>query len=479
MSVDRQKLLEAMLACVGPEGCVSEPNDIEPYVIDYKGMYKGTAALVVRPASTEEVAKVVAYCRDHGVCVVPQGGNTSMVGGSVPDSSGNSIVVSLSRMREVLDVDVLNDTITVQAGVTLSQACDAAEAAGRLFPLRIGSAGSCQIGGNISTNAGGTAVLKYGNMRELTLGLEVVLADGRVWSGLKGLRKDNSGYDLKNLFVGAEGTLGIITAAVLKLAPLPTARSVAMVKVVNATAAINLLAVAKGIAGQAISAFELISPEAMILVMEHLNLESGPLSGVPGWQVLIELTSNGQQEELDALMTAVLEKGIEDSLVEDAVLATSNAQIQNLWRIREEISDAQTRTGGSVRCDVSVPISKMATFIEEGSARVRSIAPDVRMVIYGHMGDGNVHFNPLRAKTTSAKDFLAAHGQAIAEVADELAVSLRGSISAEHGVGVAKRDDLLLYKSPVDLDVMWAIKRALDPNNLLNPGKVLPKFHQD
>ncbi|WP_390623176.1 FAD-binding oxidoreductase [Ralstonia syzygii] len=430
----------------------------------------------MRPKTAEEVAGVVAYCRDHRIRIVPQGGNTSMVGGAVPDDTNSTIVLNLGRMNQVVEVDVLNDTMTVQAGCTLAQAREAAEAAGRLFPLRIGSDGSCQIGGNLSTNAGGTAVLKYGNMRELTLGLEVVLPDGRIWPGLKGLRKDNTGYDLKHLFIGAEGTLGIITAAVLKLAPLPTARSVAMVRVHDIRAAIELLSLAKECAGQAVNAFELISPDAMVLVLEHLSLAQGPLGNAHGWQVLIELTSNGAQHGLDETLLALLETGAERGLVEDAAIAASQAQIEHMWKIREEISDAQTRTGGGVRCDVSVPISSMALFIEQASERVRSIAPDVRMIIYGHVGDGNVHFNPLRPKSRDAKEFVQATSVAITEAVDGLAMFLKGSISAEHGVGVGKRDELLAWKSAVELELMWSIKRALDPHGLMNPGKVLPSL---
>jgi FAD/FMN-containing dehydrogenase len=471
----KSALIKAMVQIVGSDGCLTDAADVEPFVVDYKGLYRGATPVVVRPRSEDEVAQVVSYCHAHGVSMVPQGGNTSMVGGSVPDASGNTIVINLARMDGIYEIDVLNDTIKVQAGCTLAQVCDAAAASGRLFPLRIGSAGSCQIGGNLSTNAGGTAVLKYGNMRDLTLGLEVVLPDGRIWSNLKGLRKDNTGYDLKQLFIGAEGTLGIITAAVLKLAPLPTARAVALVKVPDPSSAIHLLAMAKGIAGQTINAFELISPDAMTLVMEHLRLDRAPLDGPASWQILIELTSGGGQQELDEVLMEVLEKGQEQQIVEDAVLASSNAQIEHLWKIREEISDAQTRARGSVRCDISVPISRVGRFIEEASARVREIAPHARMVVYGHVGDGNVHFNPLRPAGMDAKEFLHKFGDAITEAADSLAVSMEGSISAEHGVGVGKREELRKYKSKVELDLMRSVKLALDPKGLMNPGKVLPE----
>lgn len=472
--IDHHALIAAMQSIVGTNACLTHVDEIAPFVVDYKGVYQGSTPIVVRPKTTSEVSRVVQYCAQNGVGIVPQGGNTSMVGGSVPDETSRSIVLSLVRMNEVLEIDTVNDTITVQAGCTLAQVRAAAEEAGRLFALRIGSDGTCQIGGNLSTNAGGTAVLKYGNMRELALGMEVVLPSGQTWSRLKGLRKDNTGYDLKQLFIGAEGTLGVITAAVLKLHPLPTARAVAMLKTQNAAAAIELLAVAKAQAGQAVTAFELISPDAMTLVLSHLGLKTGPISGPHSWQVLVELSTNGSQQSVDDSMLAFLEIGAELGLVEDAAIAASQAQMDRMWMIREEISDAQTRAGGSVRCDVSVPISYMARFIAEASGRVLTIAPEARLVIYGHIGDGNVHFNPLRPAEQAAKDFVQSHGDAINEFADGLAIALNGSISAEHGVGVAKRDGLLGCKPAVEIDIMWSIKNALDPAGVMNPGKVLP-----
>ncbi|MDO8455951.1 MAG: FAD-binding oxidoreductase [Burkholderiaceae bacterium] len=362
----------------------------------------------------------------------------------------------------------------LQAGVTLNAARTAAESASRLFPLRIGSEGSCQIGGNLATNAGGTAVLRYGNMRDLVLGIEAVLPDGRVFSSLKGLRKDNTGYDLKQLFIGSEGTLGIITAAVLKLAPQQRSASVAFVAVENPAAAVTLLGEAKRIAGQALTAFELISRAALELVLDYLGNVTSPLPAMHDWMVLIELTSGGDDQPLNDTLLKILEPALESGLVLDAAVAASVADAQTFWRIREEISDAQTRHGGSVRCDVSVPLSRIAAFIEAASTQVLQLEPEVRMVIYGHMGDGNVHFNPLRPRNQTAAQFLAAHGKSIAEVVDDLAAENKGSISAEHGVGVAKRDALLAYKSPVEIELMWQIKRALDPKNLLNPSKVLP-----
>lgn len=342
--------------------------------------------------------------------------------------------------------------------------------------MRIGSEGSCQIGGNLSTNAGGTAVLRYGNMRDLVLGIEVVLPDGRVFSSLKGLRKDNTGYDLKHLFVGAEGTLGIITGAVLKLMPQPRATAVAFVAVQSPAAAVQLLGQARALSGGAVTAFELISAPALDLVLEYLSNAPSPLPARHDWMVLIELTSGADEDSLNATLMEILETGLGNGWVVDAAVASSLADIQQFWRVREEISDAQTRTGGSIKCDISVPVSRIAQFIEKASADVLALEPATRMVIYGHMGDGNVHFNPLRPRDRDAKSFLAQWYKPVSDLVDGLAHAENGSISAEHGIGVAKRDDLRQYKSQVELELMWQVKRALDPKNLLNPGRVLPQI---
>ncbi|MES2787005.1 MAG: FAD-binding oxidoreductase [Pseudomonadota bacterium] len=466
--------IAALTDIVGPQACLTAADDTVSYTTDYRKLYHGEAVAVVLPANTDEVSRVMAWCYQHDIPVVPQGGNTSLMGGAVPDAKGNAVVINLKRMNQVLEVDAVNDTMTVQAGVTLHAARAAAEESTRLFPLRIGSEGSCQIGGNLSTNAGGTAVLRYGNMRDLVLGVEAVLPDGRIYSGLRGLRKDNTGYDLKQLFVGSEGTLGIITAAVLKLMPLPRASSVAFVAVADPAAAVSLLGEAKKTAGQSVTAFELISRPALDLVLAYLGGMKSPLEGAHDWMVLIELTSGSSAESLDQTMVQVLEAGMESGLVLDAAIAASGADAQNFWRIREEISDAQTRTGGSIKCDVSVPLSRIAKFIDEATAAVLALEPSARMVVYGHMGDGNVHFNPLRPADRDSKEFLAAHYKTISNAVDSLAHAAGGSISAEHGIGVAKRDDLTRFKTPVELELMWQIKRALDPKNLLNPAKVLP-----
>ncbi len=472
----------ALQALVGKAHCVAEPGDIAPYTTDYRRLFSGPALAVVRPADTAQVSAVMRYCHQEGIRVVPQGGNTSLLGGAVPTCEGSAlqtIVLSLTRLNRIESVDPVNDTMVVQAGVTLTAARQAADEAGRLFPLRIGSEGSCQIGGNLSTNAGGTAVLRYGNMRDLVLGLEVVLPNGAVWNGLRALRKDNTGYDLKHLFIGSEGTLGVITAAVLKLFPKPRSTSVAMVATESPQTAVELLTFLKTRLGPDITAFELISAPAMALVREYLR-DSEPLfERDPQWLVLIEAISHAEQVEADDDFHEALTAAYETGLVKDALLGTNESQVKRFWRLREEISDAQTRAGGSVRCDISVPLSAIPEFIEEATARVLTLDPSIRMVVYGHMGDGNVHFNPLCPEGADGKAFVARFGDQITEAVDQVALSVDGSISAEHGVGVAKRDELLQMKCEVELATCWRIKRALDPKNLLNPGKVLPELDPD
>ncbi|CAG2128881.1 FAD-binding oxidoreductase [Cupriavidus plantarum] len=474
MTVSVQTAAEALTELVGAANCTVAAQDKRPYLTDYRGIFHGEAMVVVTPVSTQQVGDVVSWCYQHDVPVVPQGGNTSLMGGAVPDDTGTAVVISLRKLNRVLSVDVVNDTMTVQAGATLAAAREAAENAQRLFPLRIGSEGSCQIGGNVSTNAGGTAVLRYGNMRDLVLGIEVVLPDGRIYSSLKGLRKDNTGYDLKQLFIGAEGTLGIVTAVVLKLAPQPRATAAAFIAVKNPHAAVALLQAAKISSGNAVSAFELVSAPALELVLDYLGDAKLPLQHAHEWMVLMELTSGGTDEALHAALLDILERGFAEGLIEDAAIAASLADIQAFWRIREDISDAQTRAGGSIKCDVSVPISRIADFIDAASAEVLALDPEIRLVIYGHLGDGNVHFNPLRPRDQQAAEFLARHYRVVSETVDGLAHREQGSISAEHGIGVVKRDDLRKYKSEVELQLMWQVKRALDPKNLLNPGRVLP-----
>ncbi|MBN8754740.1 MULTISPECIES: FAD-binding oxidoreductase [Variovorax] len=468
--------IESLSVLVGAANCLVEEESTHPFTTDYRGVFHGKALAVVRPADTAEVSRVVAYCHAHAIPVVPQGGNTSLLGGSVPDGAGKSIVLSLSRMNRIRSVDAVNDTMVVEAGVTLHQARMKAEEVRKLFPLRIGSEGSCQIGGNISTNAGGTAVLRYGNMRDLVLGIEAVLPDGNVWHGLRALRKDNTGYDLKQLFIGAEGTLGIVTAAVLKLMPQPRSVCTAFLAFDTTEIALGFFMELRKCIGQDVTAYELISQPALDLVLNHLPDSRAPLSVSAEWYVLVEMASGRSQEELESDFYGAVQVGLENGSVRDAAVAATQAHAADFWRIREEISDAQTRAGGSVRCDISVPLSKMPEFIAQASAGVLALEPHTRMVVYGHVGDGNVHFNPLRPACETAARYLARASRPITHIVDEIAMAMNGSISAEHGVGAAKRDELLSVKSRVELEMAWRIKRAFDPGNLFNPGKFLPRL---
>ena len=466
----------ALANIVGAPYCHTDVAGNERYTRDYRGLFGAPCIAVVMPRSTAEVSAVVRYCAERGVAIIPQGGNTSLLGGAVPDRPADAVIVSLQRLNVVEDVDAVNNTMTVGSGVTLHQARHVALEHDRLFPLRIGSEGSCQIGGNISTNAGGTAVLRYGNMRELILGLEVVLPDGEVWDGLRGLRKDNTGYDLKHWFIGAEGTLGIVTRAVLKLFPHPKSSAVALVGLQGPEHALALLNLLKSAADTSLTAFELISRDAMALVLDHLADTVSPLPDPHAWFVLIELSSGQLQEANDALLLSALESAAEQDIIENAAVASSQRQAQEFWRIREEISDAQTRARGSIRCDVSVPLSSIPAFIAAATAAVLAIEPGIRMVVYGHMGDGNVHFNPLRPASEEPVAFMRRHEGPVSRLIDDHAARRRGSISAEHGVGVAKRDELLHYKSGTELRLGWALKRALDPQGIMNPRKVLPRM---
>jgi|SRR5450830_873032 len=464
---------------VGHANCLTDEVDVAHYATDYRKVYCSTAMAVVRPASTLEVSEVVRYCYASGIAVVPQGGNTSLHGGAVPALDRTHlpcIILSLSRLNNIFSIDPVDDCMLVGSGVTLAAAREAADGARRLFPLRIGSEGSCQIGGNLSTNAGGTSVLRYGSMRDLVLGLEVVLPTGQIWRGLRALRKDNTGYDLKQLFIGSEGTLGIITAAMLKLFPKPRTTCAALVATASPDTSLALLKLLKERLGHDVTAFELISRPALTLVQDYLGDEEPLFDASHDWYVLIEAISSSEQADAEETFHQALVEGFDNNLLVDALLGTSEASIQRFWKLREEISDAQTKAGGSVRCDISVPLSAIPDFINKATNQVLGINNSIRMVVYGHMGDGNVHFNPLRPNEVDAQDFLSAHGEKITTIVDSVAISLEGSISAEHGVGVTKRDELLKVKDEVELETAWRIKQALDPKYLMNPGKVLPQI---
>ncbi|WP_434649573.1 FAD-binding oxidoreductase [Pseudomonas sp. D1-2] len=456
---------------VGAAGVVRDPALMASYLTDWRNAYQGQAALVVRPATTEEVAAVVRLCHDARVAVVPQGGNTGLCGGSIPDASGTELVLSLTRMKRIRDIDLANETVTVEAGGILRQLQEAASEAGRLFPLSLGAEGSCTVGGNLATNAGGTAVLRYGNMRELTLGLEVVLPDGRIWNGLRGLRKDNTGYDLKHWFIGSEGTLGIITAAVLKLFPATHSKATAWVALPSPQAAVDLIGHVRGLCADRLTGFEMMSRQSVEFVLEHVAGCSDPLAEPHPWYALIELRDTVPDAPLAQLLETGLGHAFEKAWVLDAVIASNHAQAAALWALREGISEAQNHEGPSLKHDISVPVSQIPAFIEHTDRALQDQFPGVRIVSYGHMGDGNLHYNiskPLGHADAAFKS----QEQAIMNVIYRMTSSYNGSISAEHGLGQAKPRAAAQFKDPLEMELMRAIKRTLDPLGLMNPGKV-------
>ena len=429
--------------------------------------------MVVRPASTEEVSEIVRICNETRTPIVPQGGNTGLCGGATPYEHGGEILLSLTRMNNVRDIDALNYAITVEAGVILADVQTAAEEADRYFPLSLGGEGTARIGGNLSTNAGGTGVLRYGPARDMCLGLEAVLPDGRIWNGLTGLRKDNTGYDLKHLFIGAEGTLGIITAACLKLFPKPADIQTAFVAVGNEHGAVDLLALARRITDDRVVTFEYMPRDAIAFVLKHVDGTRDPMPTAYDHYVLMELAAGeAAAAELRAMLEEVLGEGLEDGIVLDAVFAESGQQAADFWKIRETIPEAQKYEGASSKHDISVPVSRVADFLVEAIADLEKMVPGIRPCAFGHVGDGNIHFNLSRPADMSDGDFRAMEPEIHKAVYDRT-VSMGGSISAEHGIGRLRRGELNTYKSPVALDVMRSIKAALDPNGIMNPGKVL------
>jgi FAD/FMN-containing dehydrogenase len=464
--------LAEIKAAVGPKGWTDDPAELAPHLIDERRLYRGKTPLLVRPAATAEVAAVMAICHRHRVPVVPQGGNTGMCGGAVPHEHGGEIVLSTARLNRIRAIDPLDYTMTVEAGCILANLQKAAEEVDRLFPLSLGAEGSCMIGGNLSTNAGGVAVLRYGNARELTLGLEVVLPDGRVWDGLTALRKDNTGYDLKHLFLGAEGTLGIITAAVLKLFPRPREVVTAFVAVPTLAASIELLAHAREGSGDQLSAFEQLPRFGLELDMQHLPGIVDPLEKPYDYYVLLEFGSPDAAGNLRGRVETLLESALEKGLVLDATIAASAAQAKALWRLREGIPEAQKADGGGIKHDVSVPVSRMAAFIAEAKAACEAQDPKVRVLAFGHVGDGNVHFNLCRPLDADPAAFQARWAE-FNRIVHDIVARMGGSISAEHGIGRLKREELTHYTAKIELDMMRAVKKALDPLGLMNPGKVI------
>jgi FAD/FMN-containing dehydrogenase len=463
--------LAQIKAVVGPRGWIADPRDEEPYLVEARGLYRGATRLVVRPASTAEVAAVVRICAQAKLPIVPQGGNTGLVGGGVPPEDGHNIVLALGRMNHIRAVDPVNFTMTVEAGCILADLQQTAAEVDRLFPLSLGAEGSCQIGGNLSTNAGGIAVLRYGNTRELTLGLEVVLADGRIWDGLRGLRKDNTGYDLKQLFIGGEGTLGIITAATVKLFPKPRAVETAFLGLGRIEDAMGLFAQARAATADQLTAFELIPRAGLDLALRHIPGTVDPLDAPHPWYVLLEMSSSAAESGIRGLLERLLGAALEAGVVSDGVIAESSAQAKELWRIREAIVEAQLYSG-SIKHDVAVPVSRVAEFVTRASEAVCDRLPGIRPIAFGHVGDGNIHFNLTQPEGMDKAAYLA-RWQEFNDIVHGVVRELHGSISAEHGVGIMKRDEITHYKAPLEIELMRRIKRALDPDNIINPGKVV------
>jgi FAD/FMN-containing dehydrogenase len=463
--------LERIKEAAGPRGWIADPAEQQPYLVEARRLWRGATRLVVRPASTEEVAAVVRICAEAGLPIVPQGGNSGLVGGAVPPEDGQNIVLALGRMNRIRAIDPVNFTMTVEAGCILAHLQQAAAEADRLFPLSLGAEGSCQIGGNLSTNAGGIAVLRYGNARELTLGLEVVLPDGRIWEGLRGLRKDNTGYDLKQLFIGGEGTLGIITAATLKLFPKPREVETAFLGISRVENVMALFAHARAATADQLTAFELIPRAALDLALAHIAGTVDPLATPHPWYVLLEMSSSQTESGIRGLLERLLERALQEGLVADGVIAESGMQAKVLWTIREAIVEAQLHSG-SIKHDVAVPVSQVADFIMRATAEVTDRLPGIRPMAFGHVGDGNIHFNLTQPKGADTAVYLA-RWQEFNDIVHGVVKELQGSISAEHGVGRLKRDEITHYKSSIEIELMRTVKRALDPGNIMNPGKLV------
>jgi FAD/FMN-containing dehydrogenase len=457
-------VLSRLRSVLGDAGWSDDPQRLAPKLVEWRDRWSGTTPLLVLPKSTAEVSAVVGICAEAGVAITPQGGNTGLVGGQIPDGE---ILLSLERMRTIRDLDAFDDVIVAEAGVTLAAVHEAALAADRRFPLSVASEGSATIGGLVSTNAGGTAVLRYGTMRDQVLGLEAVLPNGEIWNGLKRLRKDNTGYDLKQLLIGAEGTLGVVTAASLKLQPVLPSRAVAIVGLKSPRAAMDLLVRAKAETGGALEAFELMSRAGMALVFKNIPDQREPLSGSHPWYVLIE-TASGEPGAAEAAMERLLARALEDDLIQDAVLAQTAAQAKTLWALRENQSSAQKPEGAAWKHDVSVPVSRIADFIEVASAAVMRLAPSARIVAFGHVGDGNVHYDVLAGAGADQSAHVAAR-DAAAELVHGVVMDMGGSISAEHGLGTMKTAEALQYKSAVEVAALRAVRAALDPKRIMNP----------
>ena len=467
-----QALFDRLAAIVGTNACISDAAAMAPYLHEERGLYHGKAALVVRPGSTAEVAKLVRACVAAGIPIIPQGGNTGLCGGAAAGEDASEVILNLGRMNKVRNFDPTNFTMTVEAGCILADIQAKAAAEDCLFPLSLAAEGSCQIGGNLATNAGGINVLRYGNARDLVLGLEVVLPDGRIWNGLRALGKDNTGYALRQLFVGAEGTLGIITAAVLKLYPRPKETATALCALTDIEAVTKLLNRARAISGDAVTAFELLPRIGIEMCVKHIAGCTDPLSEPHPWYALIEFSTSRPDSGLRATFDKLLETAFEEGIIADAVIAESLEQAKNLWRLRESLPEAQKHEGGSIKHDIAVPVSLVPEFLHRAMALITANFPGARCVPFGHVGDGNVHFNVSQPLGADKAAYLAQWGE-MNRLVHDLVVSMNGSISAEHGIGRLKVEEMEHYKDPVELDLIRRIKHTFDPAYLLNPGKVV------
>jgi FAD/FMN-containing dehydrogenase len=474
----RIELLEKLAAGLGPKGFTREPAAMAPWLEDWRKRYRGAAAALLSPATTEEVVQIVRLCAAEGVPLVPQGGNTSMVAGAIPDRMGESLLLSMRRMNRIRSISAAANSAVCEAGVILSEFHDAAAEAGRRFPLSLGAKGSATVGGLISTNAGGTQVLRFGTMRGLVQGLEAVLPDGTLYEGLSALKKDNRGYDLKQLLIGAEGTLGVVTAASLRLVPAVGSRSVAWIGLDSPAKALDLLLMLEASLGDAVESFELVPDIALQLVLRHLPGTRAPLAGVHPWHVLVEATAPMVAPSPEKALTAALHAAMEAELVDDAAIAANEAQAEAFWHIRDSISEAEQKDGPNAKHDVSVEVPAMPGFVIEGAKQVEARFPGVRVIAFGHLGDGNIHFN-VRGPEGAGPDWL--HGPALEVTAfvHDLVVAAKGSISAEHGIGQMRLSELARLAEPARLKTMRAIKQALDPQGIMNPGKLVPPLKTD
>ncbi|MGQ5720435.1 FAD-binding oxidoreductase [Pseudochrobactrum asaccharolyticum] len=471
-SVPDHHLLERFTAIVGKAYALNDPQDIAPYINEPLKLWPGQTSLVLKPATVAEISAIMKLASETGTAIIPQGGNTGLVGGQMPDQSGCQIVLSLSRLNRIREIDVESGTVTVEAGVILQNLQEAADKENLLFPLSLGSQGSAQIGGNLATNAGGTGVLAYGNTRDLCLGIEVVLPSGEVFEDLRKLKKDNTGYDLKNLFIGSEGTLGVITAAVLKLVPKPQGKEIGWVGLHDVRDTLALFRLASRRAGNNLTGFELMIDQSLRFVLKHIAGAVMPLSDHYPWYVLIEISSGRSAEDARDLMEEILTEGFEAGLVGDAVIAANLGQAADFWRLRETMSEAQTPEGASIKHDISVPIATIPDFIDQAWQAVLTVAPNARLSCFGHMGDGNLHYNVSQPVGEEPADFYKIYGQ-INRVIYDVVRDFNGSISAEHGIGRLKCEELVATTPPTALDLMRRMKKLLDPQSIMNPGKLL------